>query len=86
MEANIISKEQLKTCSFYPVSKNDEISAQLNKAMILGNNFKSKCKIYFNTQEGINVVETTVWSVSENHVILKGDIFIPINAILSVDI
>lgn len=85
MEATYISKEQITNCNFYPVSNNENITEQLKKAMVLGNNFKGKCKIIFNTADGAKAVETTVWSVSENHVLLKGDIFIPLNAVIKVE-
>lgn len=86
MEAILISKEQITNCNFYPVSNNENIIDQLKKAMVLGNNFKGKCRIAFNTSDGIKAVETTVWSVSENHVLLKGDIVIPLNAVVKVEL
>jgi hypothetical protein len=85
MKATFISKEQITNCNFSPVSINENIDRDLYNAMVLGNNFKGKCKIIFNTLEGVNAVETTVWSVSENHVLLKGDIVIPLNSIIQVE-
>jgi hypothetical protein len=86
MEATLISKEQVGNCIFHYTSNNEHVIEKLKKAMVLGNNFKLKSKIFFNTSEGLKAVETTVWSVSENHVLLKGDIVIPLNAIVQVEI
>ena len=58
--------------------------ADLNKAMILGNSHKSKVKIVFQTEEGIKAVETTIWSVDEDEVSLKGGINIPMQSIKEV--
>lgn len=85
MEATFISKEQLLYCNFQPANSNEKIMEQLNSAMILGNNFKGKCRIYFNTLDGMKAVETTVWSVAEKFVLLKGDIIIPVNCIAKVE-
>lgn len=85
METKHITKELITGCTFYPVIDNENIIDQLKKAMVLGNNFKCKCKIVFNTSDGAKIVETTVWSVSENHVLLKGDIVIPLNAVIKVE-
>ena len=50
----------------------------------LGNEFKGKCIIAFNTTEGHRKVNTTVWSVTEDYVQLKGGISIPLSSIIGV--
>lgn len=50
----------------------------------LGNEFKGKCSISFNTTEGIRTVNTTVWSVTEDYCQLKGGISIPLRSITEV--
>lgn len=50
----------------------------------LGNEFKGKCVIAFNTTEGSKKVNTTVWSVTEDYVQLKGGISIPLSSIIGV--
>ncbi|MBZ4188593.1 hypothetical protein [Niabella beijingensis] len=57
---------------------------QLNYAVRLGNEFKSKTTVTFNTSEGPKSVETTVWSLTENYISLKGGILIPLNSIIDV--
>lgn len=60
--------------------------ALLEKAMILGNGYKGKVKIIFETQEGIKAVETTVWQTSQENIMLKGGVNIPIRCIREVQI
>lgn len=50
----------------------------------LGNEFKGKCSISFNTTDGIRTVNTTVWSVTEGYCQLKGGISIPLSSITEV--
>lgn len=54
-------------------------------AMLLGNNYKSKVKITFITDDGPREVETTVWMTTDENVMLKAGVTIPIGAIISVD-
>ncbi|HEX9980287.1 MAG TPA: hypothetical protein VGB50_06960 [Flavobacterium sp.] len=55
--------------------------SDLHRAMALGNLEHSKIKIFFEDCESKKVVETTVWGVTDNQVILKKNIGIPINRI-----
>lgn len=50
----------------------------------LGNEFKGKCIISFNTTEGLKYVNTTVWSVTEKYCQLKGRVHIPLSSITEV--
>lgn len=54
-------------------------------AMILGNNYKSKVRITFESAEGIREVDTTVWMATEETVMLKGGVSIPVGCILKVE-
>lgn len=58
----------------------------LNKAPILGNTEQRKIKIIFKDNKDVLQVETTVWATTENNIILKGGVNIPINRILKVNI
>lgn len=55
--------------------------SDLNRAQSLGNLEHSKIKIYFEDNHSKKVVETTVWAVTDNRVILKQGVGIPINRI-----
>lgn len=60
--------------------------SKLQKAMLLGNGYKVKVKITFLTEEGAKKVDTTVWEASENQLLVKGDVLIPIHSILNVEL
>lgn len=55
--------------------------SDLNRALLLGNLEHSKIRIYFEDNQSKKVVETTVWGVTDNSVILKQGVGIPINRI-----
>lgn len=56
-------------------------SSELERALVLGNLEHSKIRIYFEDNASKKVVETTVWGLTDNSVILKQGIGIPINRI-----
>ena len=56
-------------------------NSDLNRAQSLGNLEHSKIKIFFEDNQSKKVVETTVWAVTDNQVVLKQGIGIPINRI-----
>jgi hypothetical protein len=53
----------------------------LYRALALGNLEHSKIRIYFEDNQSKKVVETTVWAVTDQRVILKQGHSIPINRI-----
>ncbi len=82
-----ISKEQIP---FQLMSKNEvlqdaaeqkERKGQLQKAYEHNRLFYSKATIIFQTTEGCKEVFANIWEVTDNHVILKGGINIPVNCI-----
>lgn len=58
--------------------------SKLQRAMILGNGYKGKVRIIFETTTGSKAVETTIWQATEDNVMLKGGIRIPIRSIREV--
>ncbi|RZJ65473.1 MAG: hypothetical protein EOO50_13500 [Flavobacterium sp.] len=56
-------------------------NSELQRALVLGNVEHSKIRIYFEDNSSKKVVETTVWGLTDNSVILKQGIGIPINRI-----
>lgn len=56
-------------------------TADLEKALKLGNLEHGKIKIIFEDAEGIKQVNTTVWGVTDKRVILKQGAVIPIHRI-----
>lgn len=92
MSIPVIPKEEVAKFKFVSedVLKTDnerhERFSKLEKAMVLGNGYKTKVKITFETIEGVRKVETTVWEASEDQLLIKGDTMIPIHAILDVEL
>ncbi|MBI2271085.1 MAG: hypothetical protein HYU69_12135 [Bacteroidetes bacterium] len=56
-------------------------NSDMNRAMLLGNNYKGKVKIIFEDDENVKQVETTVWSYTDKRIILKKGLVIPIHRI-----
>lgn len=82
----IIEKEQIPDYSIIPafVDKSDYWRTELQYAARLGNEFKGKTRITFETTEGPRTVNTTVWSVTDNFMQLKGGMNIPLHSIIDV--
>jgi len=80
-----IEKEEMTNVEFSPIEKTtDEISIlkhKLNRALINGNTSKIKYTIIFNTTQGLLTTKTTIWFVGSKYVLLKSNIYIPIDAI-----
>lgn len=58
----------------------------LERALKLGNLEHNKIKIVFEDSEGIKLVNTTVWGVTDKRVILKQGVVIPIHRIHDVNV
>lgn len=59
---------------------------KLKKAEQLGNLFHNKIEIVFQDEEGLKEVNTTIWAVGEDHILLKKGVFIPVNRIVSINL
>ncbi|MEO9532898.1 MAG: hypothetical protein ABJG68_15205 [Crocinitomicaceae bacterium] len=86
-----VSKEKIKELHFPKsevlVNKFEQVmrAKDLEQSIALGNVFHSKVSIHFEDIEGHKKVSTTVWGLTDTHVILKGHIFIPIHRIVSIN-
>ena len=82
-----IEKESIQELQFpkTDVLEDREAKSQrdtdLKRALSLGNLEHSKIKIFFEDSQSKKVVETTVWGVTDQMVILKQGSSIPINRI-----
>lgn len=82
-----IEKEEVSTLSFPPedvLNDKEEIiqrKNELERAMIVGNLDKIKIKIFFEDKNEKLFVDTTVWTVTTDRIILKQGITIPIHRI-----
>ena len=75
--AQIIDKEQVAGLKFPKEEVLTDAKAieerlhTLERGMTLGNLQKQKSRIYFKDNEGEKVVETTIWAVTSNFILLK---------------
>ena len=86
-EYQIIEKELISSLSF----PNDEVLKEsadikqrmqdLDRSLALGNLEHLKIKICFEDDTSHKMVETTIWGVTDNRVILKQGVVIPVNRI-----
>jgi uncharacterized protein (UPF0248 family) len=58
--------------------------AELDRALVLGNIDHNKVRIIFADAEGVKEVQTTIWAVTDERIILKSGMVIPIRRILEV--
>ena len=84
--ATLIAKEQISDCRIVPayVDRSSYWLNQLQYSVRLGNEFKGKTVITFETTQGPLSVQTTVWSVTDNHVMLKGGVHIPLSSVIDI--
>ena len=87
MLGELIEKESILASEIMPAEQNhtEELRGKLHSAQRLGNEFKSKADITFNTIKGPKTVNTTVWSVTESYIQLKNGIHIPLNSLIDID-
>ncbi len=87
MVGELIEKEEIDVSDFMAsnVELSEEMVRKLSSAQRLGNEFKAKADIAFNTKHGIKKVSTTVWSVTEKYLQLKNNIHVPIKSLVDID-
>ncbi|SFS38072.1 hypothetical protein [Sphingobacterium wenxiniae] len=87
MIGQIIEKERINEFKIIPaeVDKSAVLQDKLKSALRLGNEFKSKTTIAFQTTDGPKRVETTVWSLTENYLQIKGGVLIPLKSVIEID-
>ena len=89
-EIQHIEKEEIKDLTFpkgevlTTKEAQEDRALKLTRALSLGNLEQVKVKMYFRDSEGDKSVETTVWGLTRNDVILKESTIIPLNRILKV--
>lgn len=86
MEHTMIVKEEIGQYTIIPSieDKTEHWKQELSYAVRLGNEFKGKTTITFETTEGSRTVQTTVWSLTDNYIVLKGGITVPLKSIMEV--
>jgi hypothetical protein len=92
MEFEVVEKENIPSLIFPSehIERNTQEEALLRKelenATILGNIEKNKIKIYFEDNEGLKLVETTIWATGDENITLKAGVVVPIHRIRKIDI
>ena len=88
----VVAKEQISSFVF---PSDDVLSdehaiklreGQLGLALALGNIEHQKVRIYFHDNEAYKLVETTIWALTNDRIVLKGGAGIPIHRIFEVTI
>ncbi len=88
----LVEKENISSLTFpsepLPLERQQQInlSFMLETAVKLGNSYKEKISIVFRDNEGLKMVETTVWQATKKHIVLKGGVIIPFNRVESVQL
>ena len=87
MIGELIEKEEIDEHDFLHADEmlSEEMLSKLSSVQRLGNEFKSKASIAFNTKHGVKRVTTTVWSVTEKYLQLKNNVHVPIKSIVDID-
>jgi len=87
MTVELIEKENLYQYKVIdaPTDHSLELKSKLQNALRLGNEFKSKTSITFMTQEGPKRIETTVWSLTDKYLQIKGGILLPLSSLITID-
>ncbi len=86
-----VAKEAIHGFRFEPQEvlsqhEQEQRSRDLFKAMVMGNTYRHKVTITFQTQDGLKQVVTTVWGLTNRWVLLKNGIQIPIKQIVRVTV
>ncbi len=81
-----IAKEEIPQYKIVPafVDNSDHWKSELTYAVRLGNEFKGKTSITFETTQGPKTVETTVWSFTDEYLQLKGGMLIPLESVINI--
>ncbi|MBD1425257.1 hypothetical protein [Sphingobacterium arenae] len=88
MTAQIIEKERIGEYKIIPaeVDNTAVLYDKLRSAQRLGNEFKSKTTIVFQTEDGPKRIETTVWSLTDRYIQIKNGVLIPLKSIIKVSL
>lgn len=83
MHTQTINKEDIPQIKIVnaPEDRSKEWREKLDYGVRLGNEFKGKTVITFQTTEGERTVTTTIWSATDKYINLKGGISIPLTSI-----
>lgn len=86
MGVELINKEDLANYKIVKAPEDHSVvlRLKLSNALRLGNEFKSKSSITFQTSEGPKQIETTVWTLTDDYLQIKSGKVIPLNSLIDV--
>lgn len=85
MEAELIEKEEVTKYHFVKVENSQAISKdKLERAVRLGNEYKGKSQITFMTDQGPKKIITTVWTLTDEFIQIKGSVAIPVKSLIDI--
>lgn len=82
-----IKKEIISTLPFHmhkTIQQHPRLMEQIKHATRLGNGYRGKVTIYFEDDEGLKCVNTTIWSYGAKFICLKGGVWLSINRIVEI--
>lgn len=84
--STLIEKEELAEYKIIPafVDKSEYWKGILHYGVRLGNEFKGKTHITFETTQGPRSVITTIWSMTDKYLHLKGGMVIALASIIDI--
>jgi len=83
MEAELIEKEEVTKYHFVKAENSQAISKdKLERAVRLGNEYKGKSQITFMTDQGPKKIVTTVWTLTDEFIQIKGSVAIPVKSLI----
>lgn len=88
----LVDKEDIAGCNFplEEVLKSEKekkaLKTELDRAISLGNLEHHKVKIYFEDSKKKKVVNTTIWALTDNSIVLKQNVVIPKRRIYKLEI
>jgi hypothetical protein len=91
-EFKLVEKEEVASFHFPEeevlVNESDRKfrKSELERAISLGNIEHLKVKIYFADDKSEKLVNTTIWAITDNAILLKKNVVIPIRRIIKLEI
>lgn len=92
LSATQVEKENISSLRFPSAEVLDnpqqrkERARKLGRATFLGNIEHNKIRIYFEDDEGMKMVHTTIWATGSDHIVLKRGVTVPIRRIHDVQL
>jgi outer membrane protease len=92
LEFTLIEKEEVASLHFPSediLKKESEMKARktsIERAISLGNLEHQKVKIYFSDDKGKKQINTTIWAVTDNAIVLKKNVILPLKRIHKLEI